>query len=96
MDPVWGDYLADLQHQVRQHWLIKQAEGTYLTVVMLTIERDGDLQDLQLAQPSEDALLDAAVLSAIQQSAPFDPLPLAFEGHERTFRLEVLSGSQSP
>ncbi|HIK20058.1 MAG TPA: TonB family protein [Synechococcus sp. M44_DOE_062] len=92
-DPDWGDYLAQFQERVRQHWMVRRASGSYVTVVQVRLDRQGSLQELRLQTPSEDPLLDAAVLSAIQRSAPFPPLPESYVGEELMLEIDVLSGS---
>lgn len=92
-DPDWGDYLAQFQERVRQHWMVRRASGSYVTVVQVRLDRQGSLRELRLQTPSEDPLLDAAVLSAIQRSAPFPPLPESYVGEELMLEINVLSGS---
>jgi TonB family protein len=92
-DLDWGDYLAQLQEKVRQHWVVQRAPGSYVTVVQIRLDREGSLRELRLQTPSEDPLLDAAVLSAIQRSAPFAPLPEIYAGEELMLEIDVLSGS---
>jgi len=92
-DPDWGDYLAQFQERVRQHWMVRRASGSYVTVVQVRLDRQGSLRELRLQTPSEDPLLDAAVLSAIQRSAPFAPLPESYVGEELMLEIDVLSGS---
>lgn len=92
-DPDWGEYLAQFQEKVRQHWMVQRAAGSYLTVVHVRLDREGSLRELRLQTPSEDPLLDAAVLSAIQRSAPFAPLPSNYIGEELMLEIDVLSGS---
>ena len=92
-DPDWGDYLAQFQERVRQNWMVRQAAGTYVTVVQVRLDRQGSLRELRLQTPSEDPLLDAAVLSAIRRSAPFAPLPESYVGEELMLEVNVLSGS---
>ncbi len=92
-DPDWGDYLAQFQERVRQNWRVRQAAGTYVTVVQVRLDRQGSLRELRLQTPSEDPLLDAAVLSAIRRSAPFAPLPESYVGEELMLEVDVLSGS---
>lgn len=92
-DPDWGDYLAQFQERVRQHWMVRRASGSYVTVVQVRLDRQGSLRELRLQTPSEDPLLDAAVLSAIQRSAPFPPLPESYVGEELMLEIDVLSGS---
>lgn len=93
-DPTWSDYLARLQIKVQQQWSVRQAQDSYSTVVVFTLSQQGQLQDIQLQNPSQDPLVDAAVMSAIRQAAPFDPLPASFTGDRFTFQLDVLSGSR--
>ncbi len=92
-DLDWGDYLAQFQEKVRQHWVVQRAPGSYVTVVQIRLGREGSLRELRLHTPSEDPLLDAAVLSAIQRSAPFAPLPESYVGEEVMLEIDVLSGS---
>jgi outer membrane biosynthesis protein TonB len=92
-DPDWGDYLAQFQERVRQHWMVRRASGSYVTVVQVRLDRQGSLRELRLQTPSEDPLLDAAVLSSIQRSAPFAPLPESYVGEELMLEINVLSGS---
>ncbi|MEN9261204.1 MAG: TonB C-terminal domain-containing protein [Thermostichus sp. HHBFW_bins_43] len=92
-DLDWGEYLAQFQERVRQHWAVQRAAGSYVTVVQLRLDRKGSLRELRLHTPSEDPLLDAAVLSAIQRSAPFAPLPSSYTGEELVLEIDVLSGS---
>ncbi|MGY2726125.1 TonB family protein [Thermostichus sp. OS-CIW-26] len=91
-DPDWGDYLAQFQERVRQHWMLRRASGSYVTVVQVRLDRQGSLRELRLQTPSEDPLLDAAVLSAIQRSAPFAPLPESYVGEEVNY--PTLTASQ--
>jgi TonB family protein len=91
-DPDWGDYLAQFQERVRQHWMVRRASGSYVTVVQVRLDRQGSLRELRLQTPSEDPLLDAAVLSAIQRSAPFASLPESYVGEEVNY--PTLTASQ--
>ncbi|MDX2272675.1 MAG: TonB family protein [Cyanobacteriota bacterium] len=92
-DVTWGSYLAQLQEEVEKTWLIQNADHAYVTVVRLTLNRSGQLQQLDLTTPSGDPLVDAAVLSSIQRAAPFAPLPANYRGERQTFEIDVLSGS---
>jgi len=92
-DPDWGDYWAQFEERVRQNWAVQGAARSYVTVVQVRLDRQGSLRELRLQTPSEDPLLDAAVLSAIRRSAPFAPLPKSYVGEELMLEIEVLSGS---
>ncbi len=90
-DVNWGSYLSHLQREVLDHWQIQGAGQSHTTRLQLTLARSGTIEGIQILEPSEDALVDAAVVSAIRQAAPFDPLP---EGYQRfVFELDVLSGA---
>ncbi|NJL97718.1 MAG: TonB C-terminal domain-containing protein [Synechococcaceae cyanobacterium SM2_3_2] len=90
-DMDWGSYLSQLQREVLAHWQIQGAGQSHTTRLQLTLARAGTIEGIQVLDPSGDALVDAAVVSAIRQAAPFDPLP---EGYERfVFELDVLSGA---
>ena len=73
--------------------MVRRASGSYVTVVQVRLDRQGSLRELRLQTPSEDPLLDAAVLSSIQRSAPFAPLPESYVGGELMLEINVLSGS---
>ncbi len=86
----WGSYLSQVQRRVTEHWQIQGAGHSYTTRVQLTLASQGGIEGIRILAPSDDALVDAAVISAIRQAAPFDPLP---PGYRRfVFDLDVLSG----
>ncbi|MEH2380304.1 MAG: cell envelope integrity protein TolA [Nostoc sp.] len=68
-------YLKQLQQQVKQQWLPEVSQSSRRTVLNFTINRSGQLSNLQLAQTSGFSLTDQAALKAIQRAAPFAPLP---------------------
>ncbi len=86
----WGSYLSQLQRRVTEHWQIQGSGYSHTTRVQLTLASQGNIEGIRILAPSDDALVDAAVISAIRQAAPFDPLP---QGYRRfVFDLDVLSG----
>ncbi|MEN9223502.1 MAG: hypothetical protein Q6M04_13795, partial [Thermostichus sp. BF3_bins_97] len=50
-DLDWGEYLAQFQERVRQHWAVQRAAGSYVTVVQLRLDREGSLRELRLHTP---------------------------------------------
>ncbi|RMF69684.1 MAG: TonB family protein [Cyanobacteria bacterium J069] len=74
-DPVWGEYVTRLNHEVHEYWQQVAIDRPYQVTVRLTLDRAGNLLDLQLAEPSGFADADAAAIAAVQQSAPFEPFP---------------------
>jgi len=76
-DPVWGEYLAQMNQQIEQQWQRIQVEVdvTRSVKVRFTVSQAGELVELEVTQPSGLAIADEAAVQAIQQSAPFGPLP---------------------
>jgi protein TonB len=73
----------------RYHADVPVREG--LTVVMVTIARDGRLLDAQVVRSSGVAAMDQGVLAGIRQGAPYAPLPASLSGPSARFRLPLVS-----
>jgi protein TonB len=73
----------------RYHANVPVAEG--LTVVMVTIARDGRLLDAQVVRSSGVAAMDQGVLNGIRQGSPYAPLPSSLSGTSARFRLPLVS-----
>lgn len=73
----------------RYHADVPVREG--LTVVMVTIARDGRLLDAQVVRSSGIAAMDQGVLAGIRQGAPYAPLPASLSGPSARFRLPLVS-----
>ncbi|MDZ8054561.1 MAG: TonB family protein [Aulosira sp. ZfuVER01] len=71
-------YLKELQQRVKQQWLPGVSQSSRRTVLNFSINRSGQLSNLQLAQTSGFSITDRAALSAVQRSAPFAPLPTGY------------------
>ncbi|BAY29755.1 TonB family protein [Nostoc carneum NIES-2107] len=71
-------YLNQLQQQVKQQWLPGLSQSSRRTVINFSINRSGQLSNLQLAQTSGFSVTDQAALNAIQRAAPFAPLPTGY------------------
>jgi len=72
-------YIETLKNKVSASWysgLVAPGQrGQFLVVVDFKILRDGRIQDLKIAQNSGISSLDLSALRAIENSAPFPPLP---------------------
>lgn len=73
----------------RYHANVPVMEG--LTVVMVTIARDGRLLDAQVVRSSGVAAMDQGVLAGIRQGSPYAPLPASLPGPSARFRLPLVS-----
>ena len=86
-------YLNQLQQRVKQQWLPEVSQSSRRTVLNFTINRSGQLSNLQLAQTSGFSLTDQAAFNAIQRAAPFAPLPTEYMSNhidiQFTFNINV-------
>ncbi|WP_334885588.1 energy transducer TonB family protein [Nostoc sp.] len=86
-------YLKQLQQQVKQQWLPEVSQSSRRTVLNFTVNRSGQLSNLQLAQTSGFSVTDQAALNAIQRAAPFAPLPTGYTSNhidiQFTFNINV-------
>ncbi len=73
----------------RYHADVPVKEG--LTVVMVTIARDGRLLDAQVVRSSGVSAMDQGVLAGIRQGSPYAPLPASVSGSSARFRLPLVS-----
>ncbi|WP_143842178.1 TonB family protein, partial [Nostoc sp. 106C] len=71
-------YLNQLQQRVKQQWLPGLSQSSRRTVLNFSVNRSGQLSNLQLAQTSGFSVTDQAALNAIQRAAPFAPLPTGY------------------
>ena len=72
-------YLRWVQIAVAQKWEGHTREGSQPQVVF-EIDRDGNIRGLAIEKSSGDPPYDQAALRAINQAAPFPPLPEDFKG----------------
>ena len=70
-----GPYLAELKQRVRQNWQTPTVNDSRKTVIVFSIERNGQIRGLQIKQSSGSPEVDNKFLAAIEKSAPFAPLP---------------------
>ena len=81
------DYMKDLVLRVKRNWFTVMPEDAQLgkkgrVVVRFQIQKDGTLlaKEPTVELSSKDTQLDKAATAAIRTSAPFKPLPDAFQG----------------
>ncbi|MGD1917840.1 MAG: TonB family protein, partial [Pleurocapsa sp.] len=71
-------YFAEIKRRVKRNWkpsYSSQEQTTYLT---FNVQKSGQITDLRIAESSGSAKLDRESIAAVQNSAPFDPLPPDF------------------
>ena len=67
------------------------ARPSYTTVVLVTLDRDGSLKKIELAQPCGSEALDSAVTTAFQLAAPFPNPPKQLIEEDGTIYLPTMS-----
>lgn len=86
-------YLNKLKQRVRQQWLPGMSQSNRRTVLNFTINRSGQVSNLNIAQTSGFSVTDEVALNAIQRAAPFAPLPTGYPKNqidiEFTFDINV-------
>jgi periplasmic protein TonB len=82
----FGYYVDLLKQKVAQKWRTGDVDPRIRTappaVVTFDIRRDGSIYSIRLAQTSGNLALDLSAQRAIQDAAPFPPLPAAFDKNE--------------
>ena len=93
--PNWGPYMRDLEQRIKRNWTPPKGDSSKRVVITFTISRDGRLLNKRIVKSSGVPLADRAAMSAIEQTAPFRPLPPEFKGQsvpiEFTFDYNVLN-----
>ncbi len=71
-------YFSEIQRRVKRNWNPKHALKEYTTVLTFSIQRNGQITLLAVRRTSGSQEVDREALEAVQDSAPFDPLPANF------------------
>jgi TonB family protein len=78
-DFTYGYYLDRLLSLIDAQWARPNMGTGVKTVIFFRINRDGSMTDLRVEQSSGYNSFDLAALRAVQNAAPFPPLPRAFQ-----------------
>jgi periplasmic protein TonB len=74
----FGYYIDQLLSAIDAKWLRPPLGDEVKAIVSFRIERDGSITDLEVAESSGYNSFDLAALRAVQNAAPFPPLPRAY------------------
>ncbi len=74
-DIDYGPYMADLQRRIKRAWFPPRANECQQVVVTFKVHRDGTVSNIALTGASGDQMEDQSALKAIENAAPFKPLP---------------------
>ena len=68
-------YMVDLQRRIKKNWFPPKVSESKKITVTFKIHRMGELSDLKLVTSSGVSIADSAALKAVENAAPFRPLP---------------------
>jgi TonB family protein len=91
----FGPYMADLQRRIKRAWFPPRGQENRRVVVIFKVHKQGELSNLRLATSSGNASADKAAMSAVENAAPFRPLPSGSSDDvdiQFTFDYNVFSG----
>jgi len=74
-DVDFGPYMADLQRRIKRAWFPPKGNESKRVVVVFKVHKGGELSNLRLDHSSGVAVADQAALKAVENAAPFRPLP---------------------
>jgi TonB family protein len=69
----------DMRRQIRKAWFPPKGNESKRVVVKYIVHKDGRLSDLEIMTSSGVAIADQAALRAVENAAPFRPLPAVTE-----------------
>ncbi len=84
-------YISQIRMALWRQWSAQMPSGNGSSVVVFSILPDGHITDLRTEQSSGDAGFDLTALGAVQDAAPFPPLPTGFKKPFLTIHLTLTS-----
>jgi TonB family protein len=76
-DFTYNYYIAQLQSRIEENWT-RSPVGNARARISFRIHKDGSISDLTVAESSGFDTFDLSALRAVQNAAPFPPLPRAY------------------
>lgn len=96
----FAPYMRELQRQIKKNWNPPKGDVSKRVVLMFKIAKDGRLLSCFVHKSSNDPATDKVALEAVQNAAPFRPLPSEFKGEsveiQFTFDYNVWRGTDRP
>jgi len=77
-DFPYNYYFAQIQSRIEEAWTRSPVGNEARAVISFTIHGDGSISDLRVRESSGFDTFDLAALRAVQNAAPFAPLPRAY------------------
>jgi len=94
-DVDFGPYMADLQRRIKRAWFPPKGNESKRVKVVFKVHRDGQMTNLRMVTSSGLTIADQAALKAVENAAPFRPLPAGAPDDvdiEFTFDYNVFNG----
>jgi TonB family protein len=94
-DVDFTSYMLDLQRRIKRAWFPPPNTQSRRVTVLFKIHTNGELSNLRVEKSSGLALYDNAALRAVENAAPFRPLPLHADENvdiQFTFDYNVFTG----
>ncbi len=85
-------YIIQLRASLWAQWLARMPKEAGQCVVVFTLIPNGSVVDLRTEESSSDSSFDLTALSAVQDAAPYPPLPRGFS--EPFLKIHVTLKSQ--
>ena len=73
-----SEYFAEVKRRVKRNWQPSFAVEEYTTFLTFAIEQNGQITGLRVSKSSGSERVDRESLEAVQDAAPFAPLPSGF------------------
>ena len=73
-------FMQNLQADIMLNWNPPKIETNARVVVLMKIQKDGNLESVQVLKSSGNSEMDNVALETVKATAPFQPLPLSFTG----------------
>lgn len=74
-EPDFSRFMADLQRRIKQVWFPPKAPASANCVIIFNVHLNGEMSGLRVQRSSGIAAYDHAALKAVENAAPFRPLP---------------------
>jgi TonB family protein len=88
-------YYADLGRRIKRAWFPPKGNESKRVVVIFRVNQGGEMTNLRISTSSGVAVADNAALKAVENAAPFRPLPAGSPEHrdyEFTFDYNTFAG----
>lgn len=76
----FGPYMINLQKKIKQNWLPPRKTTNKKVVMLLKINKSGELITSKISNSSGDKEVDDSAIKAVDKSKPFTPLPESYKG----------------